>query len=96
MTAPDLNWQNLMQTVLEVKTGPFMEQMQRRKEEFGSKSSMGQMDASLLYALVRTFKPRVAVETGANTGMASSFILRGMYDALCMGALGNLGFIIKA
>ena len=81
MSVPELNWFHLMQTVLEVKTGPFMEQMQRRKEEFGSKSSMGQMDASLLYALVRTFKPRVAVETGANTGMASSFILRGMYDA---------------
>ncbi len=81
MTAPDLNWFNLMQTVLEVKNGPFMAQMQKRKEEFGSKSSMGGMDASLLYALVRTFRPRVAVETGANTGMASSFILKGMHDA---------------
>jgi len=42
---------------------------------------MGQMDCSLLYALVRTFRPRVAVETGANVGMASSFILEGMHDA---------------
>ena len=81
MTTPELNWHDLIQTALTVKTGPFMEAMQQRKAQYGSKSSMGQMDASLVYALVRTFQPRVAVETGANTGMASSFILRGMHDA---------------
>jgi predicted O-methyltransferase YrrM len=77
----ELNWFELMQTVLEAKTGQFMQLMQERKKEFGSKSSMGQMDCSLLYALVRTFRPLVAVETGSNTGMASSFILKGLHDA---------------
>ena len=81
MPAQELNWFTLMQTVMEMKTGPFMAQMLERKERLGSKSSMGQMDCSLLYALVRTFRPRIAVETGANVGMASSFILKGMHDA---------------
>ena len=77
----ELNWFTLMQSVLDIKGSAFMQQMQERKQTLGSKSSMGQMDCSLLYALVRAFRPRIAVETGANTGMASSFILKGMHDA---------------
>lgn len=64
-----------------MKKSPFMQLMQERKQTLGSKSSMGQMDCSFLYALVKAFRPKIAVETGANTGMASSFILKGMADA---------------
>jgi predicted O-methyltransferase YrrM len=81
MQANELDWFSLIESVLEMNRSPFMQQMLERKREFGSKSSMGQMDCSLLYALVRAFRPRIAVETGANTGMASSFILKGMHDA---------------
>lgn len=80
MSESKLNWFNLLQTILEVRDSDFMKLMEERKGAFGSKSSMGKVDACVLYALVRTFGPRVAVETGANAGMASSFILRGMKD----------------
>jgi predicted O-methyltransferase YrrM len=81
MKENEIQWFELMQSVMEAKTGAFMQLMLDRKKEFGSKSSMGQMDCALLYALVRSFRPKVAVETGANTGMASSFILKAMHDA---------------
>jgi predicted O-methyltransferase YrrM len=77
----ELNWFNLMQSVLDAKNADFMALMQERKRSLGSKSSMGKMDCALLYALIRAFRPRICVETGANTGMASSFILKALHDA---------------
>ncbi len=77
---PDFNWLNLMQGILDARNGAFMEEMQERKKTLGSKRSMGRVDCAVLYSVVRAFRPRICVETGANTGMASSFILRALAD----------------
>jgi predicted O-methyltransferase YrrM len=77
----ELNWFDLNRFMLEIHESQFMTEMRRRKLTDGSKSSMGQLDCSMLYALVRWFRPSLCVETGGNTGMASTFILKGMKDA---------------
>ncbi len=77
----DLNWYDLNRFMLEMHESEFMLEMRARKESGGSKSSMGRLDCSLLYAVVRCLAPRICVESGGNTGMSSTFILKGMQDA---------------
>jgi len=81
VTPPTFNWLDLLQSILDTRNGAFMEEMQERKKAHGSKRSMGRVDCAVLYAVVRAFRPRVCVEPGASTGMASSFILRALADA---------------
>jgi predicted O-methyltransferase YrrM len=77
----DPEWLDFCQSIAAIQQSDFMHEMENRLRTFGTKSSMGIFDSSVLMALVRKFAPRVCVETGGNLGMSSSFILEGMHEA---------------
>jgi predicted O-methyltransferase YrrM len=77
----DPEWSAFCESVLEVQRSDFMKEMEERLRTVGTKSSMGLFDSAVLMALVRKFAPAICVETGANLGMSSSFILQGMHEA---------------
>ncbi len=58
-----------------------MEEMLRRHKEQGRAGTMGMLDCSFLYGLVRWHRPTVVVEVGGYLGMSASFILRALADA---------------
>jgi len=61
-----------------------MAEMDLRRRETGSiKNTMGQVDASALYSLVRIVRPQIVVETGTNRGASTAFILKALHDAGC-------------
>ena len=77
----DSEWSAFCESVLEVQRSDFTKEMEKRLRVFGTKSSMGIFDSSVLMALVRKYTPSICVETGGNLGMSSAFILQGMYEA---------------
>ena len=72
---------NIGKILVEARHGEFNALMTEREKAAGSKSLMGLIGRSMLYALVCHYKPRVVVESGGNLGMASSFILKAMQDS---------------
>ena len=71
---------NIGKILVEARQGEFNALMTEREKAAGSKSLMGLIGRSMLYALVCHYRPRVVVESGGNLGMASSFILKAMHD----------------
>lgn len=64
----------------DTRHGEFNTLMTARETAAGQRSLMGPIARSMLYALVRQYRPRIIVESGGNIGMASSFILKAMQD----------------
>ncbi len=77
----ELDWAEITRVMAASQRSEFMESMLARRDASGSKSPMGRVDCSLLYAMALWAKPRVAVETGGFIGMTSAFILKAMQDA---------------
>ncbi len=74
----------------EVRDGEFNALMTEREKAAGQRSLMGPIGRSMLYALVRQYRPRIIVESGGNLGMASSFILKALQDENIEGRLYSI------
>src|SRR5581483_3184679 len=75
-------WGTYVRLLAECLQGPFMAEMQRRRETSGSVAhTIGRFDAASLYALVRIAQPRVVLETGTYRGVSAAFIAQAQQDA---------------
>ena len=79
-------WVRLGELMLAARTSEFNAVMTARGDASGNASLMGPLGRSMLYALVRQYRPRIVVETGGNLGMSSAFILKAQQDAAIDGA----------
>ena len=80
MNLNKFNWNELWRLQAAMQQDPFSLEMVKRRHASGSKSPMGLLDCTLLYALTRWRKPQVIVETGGFLGMSSAFILKALAD----------------
>ncbi len=80
------NWNELWRQQSAMQHDPFSTEMLKRRHASGSKSPMGLLDCTLLYALTRWRRPQVVVETGGFLGMSSAFILKAMADEQLSGS----------
>lgn len=77
----NFDWVSFYEEVFSFYRSAFTKEMLQKRIETESRASMGGLDAAALYVLVKTYRPRVVVETGSYRGMSTAFILKGMQDA---------------
>ena len=80
MNLNKFNWNELWRQQAAMQQDAFSTEMVKRRHASGSKSPMGLLDCTLLYALTRWRRPTVVVETGGFLGMSSAFILKALAD----------------
>jgi predicted O-methyltransferase YrrM len=80
MRGGEFDWSRLIKETTGCCDSAFMRDMRSRRDRAGVDGSMGYFDAAVLFALVKMYRPGVAVETGTHTGMSSAFILAAMRD----------------
>ena len=57
-------WDTVARFDKEIRASPFMSDMIRRRDDYGSEGVMGALDCATLYGLTRWLRPTVLVESG--------------------------------
>ena len=73
-------WDSLTKFGAEIRASDFMAEMMRRRAAHGSHGLMAALDCATLYALTRSLRPRVVVESGGFVGLSAAFILKALAD----------------
>jgi len=74
-----LDWKALYKYIDEINTSGFVDEIQTRANN-DTKGCMSTIDSTMLYGLIRLFKPKVCLETGTRRGKSSAFILKALKD----------------
>jgi predicted O-methyltransferase YrrM len=76
-----LSWKLLLETAASFAESEFLDEMKASRRLTESKASITEIDASVLYALVRLTAPLVVIESGTYRGMSTAIVRRAQLDA---------------
>jgi|AntAceMinimDraft_18_1070375.scaffolds.fasta_scaffold17193_2 hypothetical protein len=74
-----IDWKTLYKYIDEINTSGFVDEVQARANN-DTQGCMSTIDSTMLYGLIRLFKPKVCLETGSRRGKSSAFILKALKD----------------
>ena len=74
-----IDWKMLYSYIEEINKSSFVDEIQERAKN-DTQGCMSTTDSTMLYGLIRLFKPKVCLETGSRRGKSSAFILKALKD----------------